>query len=53
MSATASTQDLAEEAGRQEKLLFWACFLALIATAFGFVVRGQIIETGTGPRSST
>src|SRR3954471_12079014 len=32
-----------EKAGRDEKLLFWACFIALIATAFGFVVRTQII----------
>ncbi|WP_406696458.1 MFS transporter [Singulisphaera sp. Ch08] len=32
-----------DKAGRDEKLLFWACFIALIATAFGFVVRTQII----------
>jgi len=25
------------------KRLFWACFMALIATAFGFIVRGMII----------
>ena len=28
----------------QEKWLFWACFIALIATAFGFIVRAQIIN---------
>jgi MFS family permease len=28
---------------KHEKLLFWACFLALIATAFGFVVRAMVI----------
>lgn len=27
-----------------DKLLFWACFMAIVATAFGFVVRTQIIE---------
>jgi len=27
----------------QEKWLFWACFIALIATSFGFIVRAQII----------
>ena len=27
-----------------DKMMFWACFIALIATAFGFVVRTQIIE---------
>ncbi len=26
-----------------DKRLFWACFMSLIATAFGFVVRGMII----------
>jgi MFS family permease len=28
-----------------DKRLFWACFTALIATAFGFVVRTQIMDT--------
>ena len=32
------------EVGSNEKLLFWACFIALIATAFGFVVRTQVIS---------
>jgi MFS family permease len=27
-----------------DKLMFWACFIALIATAFGFIVRTQIID---------
>ncbi len=27
-----------------DKRLFWACFLALIATAFGFIVRALIID---------
>jgi MFS family permease len=30
--------------GRDEKLLFWACFIALIATAFGFIVRTQVLD---------
>lgn len=29
--------------GRNEVILFWGCFFALIATAFGFIVRSQII----------
>src|SRR3954454_22385909 len=32
-----------EQSGANERLLFWACFIALIATAFGFVVRTQVI----------
>src|ERR1700753_2438158 len=27
-----------------DTVLFWACFTAIVATAFGFVVRTQIIE---------
>ena len=27
-----------------DKLLFWGCFIALVATAFGFVVRTMIIN---------
>lgn len=30
--------------GAKEKLLFWACFISLIATAFGFIVRALIID---------
>jgi len=29
--------------GKNEVILFWGCFFALIATAFGFIVRAQII----------
>ena len=28
---------------QRDSLLFWGCFIALIATAFGFIVRAQII----------
>lgn len=27
----------------KQRILFWGCFIALIATAFGFIVRAQII----------
>ncbi|MCH7521839.1 MAG: MFS transporter, partial [Candidatus Marinimicrobia bacterium] len=27
----------------EDKRLFWACLIALVATAFGFIVRAQII----------
>lgn len=30
--------------GANEKLLFWACFISLIATAFGFIIRALIID---------
>lgn len=34
----------AAQDGGQDKLLFWACFIALIATAFGFIVRALIMD---------
>lgn len=36
----------ASDAGRTngDKILFWGCFMALIATAFGFIVRTMIID---------
>jgi MFS family permease len=30
--------------GSGEKRLFWACFIALIATAFGFIIRALIMD---------
>ena len=33
------------EVGTNEKLLFWASFSAIVATAFCFVIRAQIIES--------
>jgi hypothetical protein len=30
--------------GTHEKLLFWACFIALVATAFAFIIRVLIID---------
>ena len=48
MSMTASAAELAgpKPSDSQRQLLFWACFLALIATAFGFIVRVFLIDTG-------
>lgn len=34
----------ADQSGAHQKLLFWACFIALIATAFGFIVRTMIMN---------
>ena len=33
----------AKAPGMNEKLLFWACFSSIVATAFGFIVRSQIV----------
>jgi MFS family permease len=29
--------------GLNEKILFWACFASIVATAFGFIIRSQIV----------
>jgi MFS family permease len=42
--ADGSAASKAPAPGMNEKLLFWACFASIVATAFGFVVRGQIIN---------
>ena len=34
----------ANKPSAQDMLLFWGCFIALIATAFGFIVRTQVID---------
>jgi MFS family permease len=31
------------DSGQQDKLIFWGCFIALVATSFGFIVRTQVI----------
>ncbi len=33
---------------RSNKILFWGCFLSLVATAFGFIVRAMIIDDWAG-----
>jgi len=38
-----SQEKQAPEATAEDKFLFWACFIALIATAFGFVIRTMVI----------
>ena len=46
MSAASGVAGALDQASdTQRKLLFWACFLALIATAFGFIVRAFLIDT--------
>jgi MFS family permease len=43
MGAPGAVEDKLSDSNR--RLLFWACFLALIATAFGFIVRALLIDT--------
>jgi len=40
-STSAPVSDMNE---KHDLLLFWGCFMALIATAFGFIIRAMIIE---------
>ena len=49
MTVARSSAPAAPSAGSSnEKLLFWACFIALIATAFGFITRFSLLnEWGT------
>jgi len=44
MSAAESGAPNGSKVTGQQLFLFWACFIALIATAFGFIVRTQIID---------
>ncbi|HDZ21790.1 hypothetical protein LCGC14_0454400 [marine sediment metagenome] len=41
--AALAASALDDRAGAHNRLLFWACFVALVATAFAFVIRGFII----------
>ncbi|MHC4985931.1 MAG: MFS transporter [Planctomycetota bacterium] len=43
MTAAAINPPLADPYHGRKALLFWACFVALVATAFAFVIRGFII----------
>ena len=38
-----SADPAAKPPGRNETLLFWACFASIVATAFGFIIRTQIV----------
>ena len=40
---TASADLAVSPPGRNETLLFWACFASIVATAFGFIIRTQIV----------
>jgi hypothetical protein len=43
----------ASAAKGHDQRLFWGCFIAFIATAFGFIIRAMVIgELARGPRSS-
>ncbi len=42
MAATAASASRSEPG--PDMKLFWGCFIALIATAFGFIIRTQVIE---------
>lgn len=37
------SQEKVQGPSTEDKFLFWACFIALIATAFGFVIRTMVI----------
>ncbi|MGB3862666.1 MAG: MFS transporter [Candidatus Aminicenantaceae bacterium] len=43
MEEYASQNQTEETMPRQTSWLFWTCFIALIATSFGFIIRAQII----------
>ena len=45
MASTAVMDNSADPSSRRNQLLFWGCFAALIATAFGFQVRAMLMET--------
>ena len=30
---------------RNDRRLFYACWIALVATAFGFMIRGSLLDT--------
>ena len=38
------TAQAGPEPTANDRLLFWACFLSIVATAFGFIIRTQIIK---------
>ncbi len=43
--STTFNEAVASNSEQQNKLLFWACFAALIATSFGFIIRALLIDT--------
>jgi MFS family permease len=45
MSAVSATSAPSQTSAANDKFLFWACFIALVATAFGFMIRGELLDT--------
>jgi MFS family permease len=43
MAAAGSQERLIAGTGEVSKWLFWTCFIALVATSFGFIIRANII----------
>jgi hypothetical protein len=43
MEGTAVKANVAGTTGEISKKLFWTCFIALVATSFGFIIRANII----------
>jgi len=43
MEETAVKANVAGTTGEVSKKLFWTCFIALVATSFGFIIRANII----------
>jgi MFS family permease len=44
MAAHSAAPAERDKVSPNEMFLFWACFIALIATAFGFIVRTQVLD---------
>lgn len=40
----ATNANSAAQPATHDKMLFWACFIALVATAFGFIIRALILD---------
>ena len=45
MSTDANEAVASGQLEQQHKMLFWACFAALVATSFGFIIRALLIDT--------
>jgi MFS family permease len=45
MNAVSTSSAPSQSTDANEKFLFWACFIALVATAFGFMIRGELLDT--------
>lgn len=45
MTAVTTSRAPASTTSANDKFLFWACFIALVATACGFMIRGELLDT--------